>query len=83
MLSRITYLLLLALACAHAASRIELQAEEDYLNRVYQRAKDRPLRNGELNLAPDESDGFANTVRCLPEVEEGECGWAFGLHLLT
>ena len=81
MLSRIAYLLLLALACAHAASRIELRAKEDYLNRVYQRAKDRPLQNGEFNLLPDEKDGFANTVRCLSEVAEGWCGRIFVLHI--
>ena len=61
----------LSITLALGATRVGLEAREVYLNHVYQRMKERPLRNGELNLTPDENDGFANTVRGLPEVEEG------------
>ena len=65
-------LLLLALCWSPAASRMALETREDYLNHLFLRVKDRPLRNGELNLLPDDSlPGFANTVCCVPEDEEG------------
>ena len=58
----------LQLAAAHMA----LETQEDYLNHLYLQVKDRPLRYGELNLLPDDSNpGFANTVRCVTESEDG------------
>lgn len=65
-------MLLLALSWNRAASLMPLETQEDYLNHLYLQVKDRPLRNGELNLLPDETEpGFANTVRCVPETEGG------------
>lgn len=65
-------MLLLALSWNRAASLMPLETQEDYLNHLYLQVKDRPLRNGELNLLPDETEpGFANTVRCVPESEGG------------
>ena len=49
-----------------------VETQEDYLNHLYLKVKDRPLRNGELNLLPDGNlPGFANTVRCVPETGDG------------
>ena len=64
---------LVALSCLHgAAPRMPLETQEDYLNHLYLQVKNRPLRNGELNLLPDGNlPGFANTVRCVTESEEG------------
>lgn len=62
-----TGLLVLAL-CIFQADSLALEAQEEYLNHLYQRVKERPLQDGELNLMPNETAGFANTVRCLPEV---------------
>ena len=37
-----------------------------YLDQLYNSAKElqRPLVNGELNLLPQDIDGFANSIRC-------------------
>lgn len=37
-----------------------------YLDKLYNSAKElqRPLVNGELNLLPEHTDGFANSIRC-------------------
>jgi hypothetical protein len=49
-----------------------LETQTDYLDHIYLQVKNRPLRDGELNLLPDDTEpGFANTVRCVPESEEG------------
>ena len=70
--SSLTCMLFLALSWNRAASLMPLETQEDYLNHLYLQVKDRPLRNGELNLLPDETEpGFANTVRCVPETEGG------------
>lgn len=51
---------------------MDLETQTDYLDHVYLQVKDRPLRDGELNLLPDDAEsGFANTVRCVPEAKEG------------
>jgi hypothetical protein len=85
MLSKSKYLsLVVALMLSSlqlAAPRMALETQEDYLNHLYLLVKDRPLRNGELNLLPDDSlPGFANTVRCVPESEEGACSIKQPLH---
>lgn len=69
----ISFVVAVALSCMQrAASRMAMETQEDYLNHLYLQVKDRPLREGELNLLPDDSlPGFANTVRCIPESEEG------------
>ena len=66
-------LVVLALSWLHrAAPRMALETQEDYLNHLYLQVKNRPLRDSELNLLPDDNlPGFANTVRCVPEREEG------------
>lgn len=64
-------LVLLALL-ERTSSLMSLETQEDYLNHLYEQVKDRPLRDGELNLLPDnDNPGFANTVRCVPESKEG------------
>ena len=72
----ISFVVAVALSCMQrAASRMAKETQEDYLNHLYLQVKDRPLREGELNLLPDDSlPGFANTVRCIPESEEGIYG---------
>lgn len=37
-----------------------------YLQRLFDSVKGRQPQGGELNLLPDESSGFANTVHCFP-----------------
>ena len=65
-------MLLLAVCWKQSASLLDLETQRDYLDHVYLQVKDRPLRDGELNLLPDDTEsGFANTVRCVPEAEEG------------
>ena len=44
----------LALCWFHATSLLALEAQEEYLNHLYQLVKERPLQDGELNLMPDE-----------------------------
>ena len=70
---QITFLLLVTVSLLReAAPLMPLETQEDYLNHLYLQVKDRPLRDGELNLLPGENPtGFANTVRCMPESEEG------------
>lgn len=64
--------LLLALYVHQVVPRLALETQEDYLNHLYLQVKDRPLRDGELNLLPGGNlPGFANTVRCVPESEKG------------
>ena len=65
-------MLLLAVCWEQSASRMALETQTDYLDHIYLQVKNRPLRDGELNLLPDDTEpGFANTVRCVPESEEG------------
>ena len=71
-LREIAILITIAVFAREGAPRMPLETQEDYLNHLYLQVKNRPLRDGELNLLADEDPvGFANTVRCIPESEEG------------
>ena len=48
-----------------SAESMEMQTQ--FLNRIYEAAKDRELKEGELNLLRNESAGFATAVRSFSE----------------
>ena len=53
--------------CGVATDSESMEMQTKFLTGIYESVKDRQLEEGELNLLPNQSMGFANTIRSFSE----------------
>lgn len=53
--------------CGVAMDSESMEMQTEFLTGIYESVKDRQLEEGELNLLPNQSAGFANAIRSFSE----------------